>query len=147
MNTPVTAALQSLTDLLRQRAGVNVTLGRPMGEAGLHLWPWQLRDAPTLRAVASPDAPDGSAPLPTLAVELRLLLVASPASHALDAYVRAHRCLLEHPVIAPAAQAPEDAVPAQLLSAPLPAAELAALFQAAGVPLALSSSFALRCVL
>lgn len=146
MNNPVTDALQSLTDLLRQRAGVNVTLGRPMGEAGLHLWPWQLLDEPTLQASATLRVTDGDTPPPVFPVAVRLLLVASTASHGLDAYVRAHRCLLAHPVLALPAHAAADQVPVQLLPSPLPAAELAALFQAGGVPLALSSSFTLRCV-
>lgn len=140
--TNIAAALAALCTLLKDKAGLSVAVGRPAGAVGIHIWPWQL--VPTTGAMSPPlvrPAPgEGAGPV-SRPMELRVLLVSSGTQAAIDELSRAHRVLVDDPVL----QLGDSRI--QIVPSPLSAADLAAIFTAGQVPLSLSSSFTLLCSL
>jgi len=139
--TNIAAALAALCTLLKDKAGLAAAVGRPAGAVGIHIWPWQM--VPSAAAVAPPAVrPPGAGAVPvSRPMELRVLLVSSGTQAAIDDLSRAHRVLVDNPVL----QVGDAAI--QIVPSPLSAADLAAVFAAGEVPLTLSSSFTLLCSL
>jgi len=139
--TNIAAALAALCTLLKDKAGLSAAVGRPAGAVGIHIWPWQL--VPSTGAMSPPlvRPPSGGPGPVSWPMELRVLLVSSGTQAAIDDLSRAHRVLVDDPVL----QLGDSRI--QIVPSPLSAADLAAIFTAGRVPLSLSSSFTLLCSL
>jgi hypothetical protein len=139
--TPIAATLAALSSLLRERLGVPVPLGRPAAQAELSLWPWHLAEVPRTTNAPSARLPSGEIVRPGTIVEIRFLLVSNGTERSIERLAAAQKALAEAPVLQVAGTT------VQLVGSPMAPAELAAVFSAAQVPLNLSSSFSVRCVL
>lgn len=140
---PAHAALHALANRLSEGLASPVPLGRPHERSELSLWPWQLQELPSARHPAGQRPTDGRVNRPTLRVEWRLLLVTNGTEHAIERLAAAHQLLADQPVLAWGEPGAQDT--AEVLSTPLPTAELAAVFSAAQLPLQLCSCWVLRC--
>lgn len=139
------AALHALARHLADGLATAVPLGRPHERSELSLWPWQLLDLPAARNPTGQRPPDGQVSRPAVRVEWRLLLVTNGTEHAIERLAAAHRLLADQPVLVWGTAGAQDT--AQVSSAPLPTADLAAVFSAAQLPLQLCSAWVLRCPL
>ena len=131
-------SLDAIRTLLQDKAGIAASLGPPM-TTEICIWPWQLVASPSLNT-PHPGRPSGvgGAFRSDQPVELRVLLVSQGTPTGIDLLSRAHRVLLDNPVI----QIGQAQV--QVESLALAASDLAAIFAAGQVPLRLSSSFSVR---
>ncbi len=134
--------LESVCELLRPHVTVPVRIGRPdEATAAVHVWPWRMSVNPAPRRPPTTGAVDrGEAARPQL-LQVHLLVFATPAltTEGLALLDKAQQILFDNPLVPT-----EDGQIRLLADTGLSAGELAAVFQAAGLPLTLCAAFVLE---
>jgi hypothetical protein len=134
--------LESVCHLLRQHVTVPVLIGLPdQVVAAVHVWPWRMSVNPAPRRSPTTGAVDrGEAARPQL-LQVHFLLFATPplTTEGLALLDKAQQVLFDNPVVATA-----DGQIRLLAETALTAADMAALFTAAQLPLTLCAAFVLE---
>lgn len=135
------ASVAQVLDVLAgvlEEGGVDPVVGRPFSTGDVFLWPWQLladSQARNLPPLSDQLASERQQQM----TEIRFLLVAGgEGGAAIEKVFLAHALLTANPVLKVAGAT------VRVAASPLTTLELTALFQAANVPLTLSSSFSIR---
>jgi hypothetical protein len=127
--------------MLHAHTGVNVVLGRPEDSAStIYVWPWLLEEAAEIRKRPPSVAPNESSSPHTSSPNIYFLVIATPVLtiEGLSRLAQARQAILENPVL----NIGEFNV--QVNTCSLEAETIAAVFQAAGIPLTICVSAMVR---
>jgi len=140
-NVTVATALAAVRDMLAAQTGDQVILARPDDTlAAIYVWPWFVQEDPRLRQSSAPANSPGGIALTPASASVQLLVLVWPAltSDGLTRLDAARQAILDHPILHVAGRNVQPVMNS------LSAADLAAIFVAASLPLTICLSATVR---
>jgi hypothetical protein len=137
----IPATLSALCEMLHARTGVNVILGRPdEATSGLYVWPWLLEEDSHARNLSPAIGGGANSARQPPSQNIHFLVIAAPAltAEGLSRLDQARQALWDNPVLT------VEGVTVRVTISTLETEQLAAVFQAAGIPLTLCLSATVR---